>query len=107
MKSIGIEVKAPKTGCNDKVCPFHGIQKVRGRIMKVKVIKKNVSKTATIQFEHYHYIPKYERYEKKQSKLKVHNPPCIDAKIGDTVLIGETKPISKTKHFVIIEVLKK
>jgi len=107
MRTIGIDVKAPKNKCEDKVCPFHGTQKVRGKIMEVDVIKKNVSKTATVQFEHFHYISKYERYEKKKSKLKVHNPPCIDANIGDRVVIGETKPISKTKHFVILEVIKK
>lgn len=107
MKSIGIEVEMPKKECEDNTCPFHGSQKVRGRIMKVIVIKKNISKTATVQFEHFHYISKYERYEKRQSRLKVHNPPCIDANIGDTVIIGETKPISKTKHFVILEVVKK
>ncbi|MBI2106909.1 30S ribosomal protein S17 [Candidatus Woesearchaeota archaeon] len=107
MKTIGIDVKVPKNKCEDRQCPFHGIQRVRGKLMQVEVIKKNVSKTATVSFHHFHYIPKYERYEKKQSKLKVHNPLCIDANVGDIVMIGETKPISKTKHFVIIEVIKK
>ena len=107
MKTIGIDVKVPKDSCEDKQCPFHGIQRVRGRLMQAEIIKKNVSKTATVSFHHFHYISKYERYEKKQSKLSVHNPPCIDADVGNIVMIGETKPISKTKHFVILEVIKK
>ncbi len=52
-------------------------------------------------------MQKYERYEKKRTKLHVHNPECIDANIGDIVRIAETRPISKTKNFVIIENLGK
>jgi small subunit ribosomal protein S17 len=49
---------------------------------------------------------KYERFEKRQSKIHAHNPPCIDAKAGDNVKIAECRPLSKTKSYVIVEVLK-
>ena len=49
----------------------------------------------------------YERYRVKLSKLKAHNPPCIDAKVGDYVKIRQTRPLSKTKSFVIIEKMGK
>jgi len=79
----------------------------RGRILVGKVIKKDISKTATVQVEHTHFIRKYERQETRRSKIRVHNPENIKAKIGDKVKIQETRPISKTKHFIITEIIKK
>ncbi len=105
-KNIGIEVKVPSKSCEDKYCPFHGKLNLRGRIESGIVIKTNLHKTATIEFSHLHPIPKYERYEKRRTRLKVHNSPCINAKKGDKVRVMETRPISKTKNFVIIEVIK-
>ena len=78
----------------------------RGRILIGKVIKKDVSKTATVSVEHTHFIKKYERYEKRLSKIRVHNPEEMNAQIGDLVRIQETRPISKTKNFMIIQVMK-
>ena len=78
----------------------------RGRVLIGKVIKKDISKTATVQVEHLNYVRKYERYEKRMSKIRVHNPENINAVIGDTVRIQETRPISKTKHFIIINIIK-
>ncbi|MBL7147387.1 MAG: 30S ribosomal protein S17 [Nanoarchaeota archaeon] len=95
-----------KQNCHDKKCFIHGHVKVRGRTLKGTVIKKDISKTATITFPRFYYLPKYERYEKRRTKLKVHNPKCIDAKIGDIVEIKETRSLSKTKHFTITKIIK-
>ncbi len=105
MKDIGIDVKPPERGCNDKNCPFHGNLRVRGQILTGKVIK-TYQKTAVIERELIRYVPKYERYLKKKSKIHAHNPPCINAKPGDEVVIAECRPISKTKSFVIVEVIR-
>ncbi|MBN1455027.1 MAG: 30S ribosomal protein S17, partial [Methanomicrobia archaeon] len=40
---------------------------------------------------------------KRQSKIHAHNPPCINAKVGDIVKIAECRPLSKTKSFVVVE----
>ncbi len=106
-KNIGIEVKPPEEVCDDPKCPFHGNLKVRGRLFKGTVISDKMRKTVTVIRERLVYIPKYKRYEKRYSKFKAHNPPCINAKEGDYVLIGETRPLSKTKHFVVLQILKK
>jgi small subunit ribosomal protein S17 len=104
MKSkIGIQVKNPKEKCKDKNCPFHGTIKIHGRIFKGKIVSKDTHKTAVVKWPRLYFLRKYERFEKRQSKVKVHNPPCIDAKIGDKVKIVETRPLSKTKRFVIVE----
>ncbi len=106
VRNIGLNITAPKSACNDINCAFHGSLRIRGRLFKGSVIKTDVSNTATIAFQYFNYLRKYERYEKKRTRLKVHNPTCINAKTGNKVLVGETRPISKTKHFVILQVLK-
>lgn len=102
VRDIGINVKAPEKECNDKNCPFHGNLSVRGQIFRGRVVK-SYEKSAVIERERIRYVPKYERYLKKRSKMHAHNPPCIDAKPGDIVTIAECRPISKTKSFVIVE----
>ncbi len=105
-ENIGIEVKAPEKACTDKHCPFHGSLSVHGRIFTGEVVSDRMSKSVSVMWERTIYVPKYERYEKKRSKVKAHNPECIDAKKGDKVKIMQCRPISKTKHFVVIEKIK-
>ncbi len=89
--------------CNDKNCPVHGNISVRGKLIEGIVTKKKSAKTAHIQMEEKKYIPKYERYLTVTHKKAVHCPECLDISVGDVVLCGETKKISKTKSFVIIK----
>ena len=105
MKKIGV-AESPKKECTDKKCPFHGQLNVKNENYVGRVIKKDANRTATIEWETQRYIPKYERYGKHRSRLRVHNPPCIDAAIGNMVRVLRTRPLSKTKNFVIVEVEK-
>ena len=93
--------------CNDKNCPFHGRLRTRGRNFIGTAISTKMQKTAIVEWERRHYLSKYERYEKRRSKVKAHNPHWINAKEGELVKIMECRPLSKTKNFVIIEVLGK
>src|SRR3989338_3740957 len=102
-KGIGIVLEIPKQKCNDVKCPFHGSLSVRGRQFTGIVVSTKMRKTAVIEFNRLHFLKKYERYEKRRTKLKVHNPECINAKDGNIVRIMECRPLSKTKNFVIIE----
>jgi small subunit ribosomal protein S17 len=104
-KNIGIEVTAPKGKCEDANCAFHGTVKVRGKSFVGTIVKSLMQKTAVVSWERRRYVPKYERYEKVRTRIKVHNPGCISAEKGDKVKIMETRPLSKTKHFIIIEKL--
>ncbi len=105
-RDIGIEVSLPAGPCTDKKCPFHGGLKVHGRTFVGALMKDIFHKTAVIQFERLVPLRKYERTEKRRSRLKAHAPACMSLKKGDMVRIMETKPISKTKTFVVIEVIK-
>ena len=48
-------------------------------------------------------IKEMTKWEKRKTKITVHIPECIDIKKQDKVKIGECRPISKTKKFVIID----
>jgi len=106
-KSIGINVEFPKQSCNDKNCPFHGYLKCRGRLFSGTVVSAKMHKTVVVEWFRTIKLPKYERYEKKRTKIKAHNPPCLNAKEGDIVQISECRPLSKTKNFVVIGITGK
>ncbi len=100
---IGIDVNKPKEDCEDKKCPFHGKLPVRGNIIKGKVISSKSQKTVVIEKDYTQWIPKYQRYERRHSRISAYNPNCIAAKEGDLAIIAECRPLSKTKSFVVIE----
>lgn len=105
-KGIGIDVNLPSKKCEDKHCPFHSNLNLRGKVFGGIVKKVNVHKTATIEWPRLYYVPKYERYEKRRTTVKAHKPDCLEVNVGDTVTIAESRPISKTKNFIIIGVKK-
>jgi small subunit ribosomal protein S17 len=100
---VGLGIEPPKEKCDDKNCPFHGSLSVRGRIFVGTVVSDKMSKTVVVELEHMHKVRKYERYARRTSKLHVHNPPCINAHVGDKVKFMECRRLSKTKAFVIVQ----
>lgn len=105
-RNIGIEAKPPQQTCADRNCPWHGTLPVRGRIFVGNVISDKASKTVVVEWGHNRLIPKYERYERRHTRIVAYNPDCIAAKLGNSVKIGECRPLSKTKSFVVIEKLE-
>ncbi len=107
IKNIGIKVSQPNIASSrDKHDPFFGNLKVRGKVFVGKVISAKAHRTAKIEFIRLFPLKKYERFEKRRTRLMVHNPDSINAKEGDIVRVMECRPISKTKNFVIIEKVK-
>jgi small subunit ribosomal protein S17 len=103
-KKVGlIGITVPEHDCKDRNCPFHGNLKLRGRMFRGVVKSAKMEKGVVIEFDKMYVIPKYERFSTKKTKIKAHNPNCIKAKEGDFVTIMETRPISKTKSFVVIK----
>jgi small subunit ribosomal protein S17 len=99
---IGIDVKPPAKVCTDQNCPFHGRLPVRGQIFEGVVVSDGMDKSAVVRRERLVYVPKYERYLKRTSRMSVHSPPCIEAKAGDEVTVMECRPLSKTIAFTIV-----
>jgi len=106
MRDIGIPgIKGPEKECEDTDCPYHGHLKVRGRILQGKVVSTKMNKTIVIKRDYVFYIKKYDRYERRNSKLAAHAPSCMDIKVGDIVRIGECRRLTKTKSFVVLDKL--
>ena len=106
MRDIGLDVSSPHKICSDTKCPFHGILPVHGQMFDCTVVSDKMENTVVVMREFEKKATKFERFEKRRSKIHAHNPPCIDAKEGDRVRIAECRPLSKTKSYVVIEVMK-
>lgn len=63
-------------------------------------------KTITVLVETYKNDRLYKKRVKYSKKYTVHDEKNV-AKKGDKVLIAETRPISKTKHFRLVRVIEK
>jgi small subunit ribosomal protein S17 len=77
----------------------------RGRTFKGYVTKV-FSNRIVIEFEKTVYVPKYERYYKKKTKLHARLPEQLVVEIGDYVKIQECRPLSKIIHCVALEKIK-
>jgi small subunit ribosomal protein S17 len=106
IRDIGVDVRNPPTReCDDAHCPFHSTLSVRGQIIQGKVANAAMQRTLTISREYTVYIPKYERYETRTTKITAHLPGCLEEELkpGQEVTIMECRPISKTKNYVVID----
>jgi len=103
MSTAGIQVATPKRNCQDARCPFHGNLKVRGRLLSGKVVSTAGKGFVVVQMEYLHKVGKYNRSERRKSRISARVPSCIDVVDGDVVTIGECRPLSKTISFVVVE----
>ncbi len=71
-----------------------------------KVVGDKMNKTIIVAVERRVKHPLYSRVVKRTTKYYTHNEDQ-SAKLGDTVRIIETKPISKTKRWRLVEVMEK
>lgn len=55
------------------------------------------------EMEYLHMVPKFSRGERRRSRVNAHVPPCIEVHDGDSVTLGECRPLSKTISFVVVE----
>ena len=70
-----------------------------------KVVSDRNNKTITVLVETYKKHPKYGKRVKYSKKYTAHDE-TNKAKVGDTVRIVETKPLSKTKRFYLAEIVE-
>lgn len=101
-RDIGLDVRAPKARCDDRHCPFHGRLSVRGQLLEGTVVSTAMQRTAVVERTLLHYVPKFERYEKRRRRYLAHAPPCLHVPIGHRVRIAETRPLSKLVSFCIV-----
>jgi small subunit ribosomal protein S11e len=98
--------KTQKTGTYiDKKCPFTGDVSIRGRILTGIVRSAKMQRTIVVRRDYLHYVKKYARYEKRHSNLSAHVSPCFRVREGDTVVVGQCRPLSKTVRFNVLRVI--
>lgn len=67
-----------------------------------KIVSLKMKKTAVVEVERKILHKKYKKVIYRHKKYKAHYDDMKLA-VGDQVKIAETRPISKTKHFVVLE----
>jgi small subunit ribosomal protein S17 len=70
------------------------------------VVSDKMDKTITVVVDTYKKSPLYGKRVKVSKKFHVHDEEGL-AGMGDTVTIMETRPLSKTKRFRLVEVVAK
>ena len=78
----------------------------RKRELVGKVVSDKGDKTIIVNVETYKNHPLYKKRVKASKRYAVHDEKN-EAKIGDTVRIAEVRPLSKTKHFRLVEIVEK
>ena len=77
--------------------------KTTARTLSGKVVSNKMDKSITVLIERQVKHPIYGKYIKRSTKVHAHdeNNAC---NIGDTVTIQETRPLSKTKSFTLVNI---
>ena len=76
------------------------------RMVTGKVISNKMHKTIVVQVERKVKHPLYEKYVRRFSKMYAHDEENT-SKIGDLVTIQQCRPLSKTKRWNLVEVVKR
>ena len=85
-----------------------GTQNERGerKTREGLVVSDKMQKTVVVAVEDRYKHPLYGKVVRRTSKLKAHDE-ANSAGIGDRVLIMETRPLSATKRWRVVEILEK
>ena len=70
------------------------------------IVSDKMDKTVVVEVERMFRHPVYKRTIKRSKKYKAHDPQN-DCRTGDRVIIEETRPLSKQKHWRVIEVIER
>ncbi|MEL7118681.1 MAG: 30S ribosomal protein S17 [Bacteroidota bacterium] len=77
------------------------------RKTRIGIVRSNkMEKTISVAVERKLRHPIYGKFVKKTNKFMAHDEKN-ECNIGDTVLIMETRPLSKTKRWRLVEILER
>ncbi len=79
----------------------------RGHVRSGTVVSDRSKKTVIVEWDTLESFPKYRRFARSKSRLPVHNPDSIGAKLGDEVKVAECRKISKTKSWVVTKIIRR
>ncbi|KTC91839.1 MULTISPECIES: 30S ribosomal protein S17 [Legionella] len=76
----------------------------KGRTLVGKIVSDKMQKTIVVMVERTVRHPKYGKILRRRTKLHAHDENQV-GKIGNTVKIQESRPLSKMKSWVLVEVI--
>eukprot|EP00727_Mastigamoeba_balamuthi_P007667 m51a1_g3520 putative 40S ribosomal protein S17 (169) ;mRNA; f:915307-915959 len=107
-KNIGLGFETPREAITgtfvDNKCPFTSRVAIRGRLMNGVVHSTKMKRTVVVRRDYLHFVPKYNRYEKRHTNISAHCSPAFHVVEGDRVVIGQCRPLSKTVRFNVVKV---
>jgi len=74
------------------------------RKLQGTIVSDKMAKTAVVEIIRWRRHPKYLKYYKISTRFKAHDEKK-EYKVGDKVVIQETRPISKEKRWIIVNKL--
>ena len=77
----------------------------RARTLLGRVVSDKMDKTITVKIERRVKHPVYGKYITRSSKVHAHDE-ANNAGMGDTVLVAESRPVSKSKSWSLVEVVE-
>lgn len=76
------------------------------RSMIGKVVSDKMDKTIVVEIEHKVKHALYGKYVRRHSKMYAHDE-ANTCRVGDLVLIQQSRPLSKTKRWKLVEIIKR
>jgi small subunit ribosomal protein S17 len=82
------------------------IERGRRKVRVGVVISDTREKTETVEVPNQISHPRYDKVVRRSTKFHAHDE-TNDAKVGDTVRIMETRPLSKQKRWRVVEIVER
>jgi len=83
-----------------------GRERARRKVRTGVVVSDKMDKTVLVRIEQMLRHPVYGKTVRRSRKLAAHDE-ANDARVGDTVRIMETRPLSKSKRWRVVEVVER
>jgi small subunit ribosomal protein S17 len=96
------EQETPQTAAPETAPAERGRRKVRTGV----VVSDKMDKTVLVRIDRKVRHPLYRKTVRRSSKLAAHDERN-EAHLGDTVRVAETRPLSKTKRWRVVEIVER
>ena len=94
------------TQSTEKAEAAEGTERNQRKVRRGYVVSDKMDKTVVVLVEERYKHSLYGKVLRRSKKVKVHDENN-EAGVGDLVSIMETRPLSATKHFRLLEILEK
>ena len=102
VETVEVAETVEEAAADIAVKPSRNLRKEKSGI----VVSNKMDKTIVVKIEERVTHPKYSKIMRRSIKFKAHDEKN-ECDIGDKVLIMETRPLSKDKHFRLVKILEK